>query len=109
MERAKDPWALTGEEKVELADKLKSSGNAFFKKKEYVRAKRSIRRLRYANLGQQNDEIANKIKALKISALELRRVRVETKRLKEVITNCDQVLKIESLNEKVYIAKLTGD
>ena len=42
MERAKDPWALTGEEKVERAEKLKSSGNAFFKRKSTLEPKRSI-------------------------------------------------------------------
>ena len=112
MERAKDPWALTGEEKVELADKLKSSGNAFFKKKEYVRAEAKYSQgLRYVEPdGQQNDEIANKIKALKIS-LHLNYAACALKRSawKEVITNCDQVLKIESLNEKALYRKATAE
>ena len=112
MERAKDPWALTGEEKVELADKLKSSGNAFFKKKEYVRAEAKYSQgLRYVEPdGQQNDEIANKIKALKIS-LHLNYAACALKRSawKEVITNCDQVLKIESLNEKALYRIATAE
>lgn len=112
MERAKDPWALTGEEKVERAEKLKSSGNAFFKKKEYARAEAKYSQgLRYVELdGQQKEETANKIKALKVS-LHLNYAACALKRFawKEVVVNCDEVLKIESLNEKALYRKATAE
>jgi FKBP-type peptidyl-prolyl cis-trans isomerase len=112
MERAKDPWALTGEEKVERAEKLKSSGNAFFKKKEYARAEAKYSQgLRYVEPdGQQKEETANKIKALKVS-LHLNYAACALKRFawKEVVVNCDEVLKIESLNEKALYRKATAE
>jgi len=112
MERAKDPWALTGEEKVECAEKLKSSGNAFFKKKEYARAEAKYSQgLRYVEPdGQQKEETANKIKALKVS-LHLNYAACALKRFawKEVVVNCDEVLKIESLNEKALYRKATAE
>ena len=112
MERAKDPWALTGEEKVERAEKLKSSGNAFFKKKEYTRAEAKYSQgLRYVEPdGQQKEETANKIKALKVS-LHLNYAACALKRFawKEVVVNCDEVLKIESLNEKALYRKATAE
>ena len=112
MERAKDPWALTGEEKVERAEKLKSSGNAFFKKKEYARAEAKYSQgIRYVEPdGQQKEETANKIKALKVS-LHLNYAACALKRFawKEVVVNCDEVLKIESLNEKALYRKATAE
>ena len=84
MERAKDPWALTGEEKVERAEKLKSSGNAFFKKKEYASSRSevfprtSIRRTRRPTKRgncKQNQSFES------VLAFELRGVRVETIRV----------------------------
>jgi FK506-binding protein 4/5 len=112
MERAKDPWALTGEEKAERAEKLKSSGNAFFKKKEYARAEAKYSQgLRYVEPdGQQKEETAGKIKALKVS-LHLNYAACALKRSawKEVIVNCDDVLKIESLNEKALYRKATAE
>jgi tetratricopeptide (TPR) repeat protein len=112
MERAKDPWALTGEEKAERAEKLKSSGNAFFKKKEYARAEAKYSQgLRYVEPdGQQKEDTASKIKALKVS-LHLNYAACALKRSawKEVIVNCDDVLKIESLNEKALYRKATAE
>ena len=112
MERAKDPWALTGEEKAERAEKLKSSGNAFFKKKEYARAEAKYSQgLRYVEPdGQQKEDTASKIKALKVS-LHLNYAACALKRSawKDVIVNCDDVLKIESLNEKALYRKATAE
>ena len=74
MERAKDPWALTGEEKVERLEKLKSS-NAFFKEEYPSQAKYSAISTRRPTKEEQNQSFES------VLAFELRGVRVETIRV----------------------------
>jgi FK506-binding protein 4/5 len=112
MERAKESWAMTGEEKAEKAEKLKLSGNTFFKNKDFTKAEAKYSQgLKYVEAdGQQSEETAAKIKALKLSlCLNCAACALKRQMWKKVISLCDDALKIEALNDKALYRKATAE
>jgi len=108
MDKGKETWDMSKEEKVEAAVKAKEEGNAFFKSARYHRAQKKYEKaLKLSDVHKDDEKEA--MQAIRVSSfLNLSQCLSKQNKWPEVISQCNKALELDKSSSKALFRRATA-